>query len=207
MKIIAHRGYWKKISEKNTLRAISRAVEEGYGVETDVRDMNGNLVISHDFPSESSIKLDDALEIFSDIKEQVLALNIKSDGLSSGLSLALDIFNIENYFTFDMSIPEMVRYKRGGINFFTNYSDVCRNPIFIEECSGIWLDSFDGLWYDEKKLRELLKIGKPICVVSEELHNRDQSRQWSLLKEINEEGVELFLCTDMPEEARGIFND
>lgn len=33
MKIIAHRGYWKTESEKNTMTALTRAVENGYGFE------------------------------------------------------------------------------------------------------------------------------------------------------------------------------
>lgn len=35
MKIIAHRGFWKTESEKNTMKAIQRAIDSGYGFETD----------------------------------------------------------------------------------------------------------------------------------------------------------------------------
>ncbi|UVV76362.1 hypothetical protein NXW84_21120 [Bacteroides fragilis] len=49
MEIIAHRGFWNKESEKNTLTAIKRAIDNGYGFETDYRDNNGTIVISHQY--------------------------------------------------------------------------------------------------------------------------------------------------------------
>ena len=33
MIILAHRGYWKKISEKNTEVALKKAFKKGYGIE------------------------------------------------------------------------------------------------------------------------------------------------------------------------------
>jgi glycerophosphoryl diester phosphodiesterase len=53
MKIIAHRGMWFNKHEQNTLVAFERALENGFGIETDFRDFNGSLVISHDLPLEN----------------------------------------------------------------------------------------------------------------------------------------------------------
>ena len=52
MKIIAHRGFWKKPEKQNTLGAFYAAIKKGFGIETDVRDYKGKLVISHNVPNE-----------------------------------------------------------------------------------------------------------------------------------------------------------
>lgn len=83
MKIISHRGYWKNNSEKNTKISFERSFRLGFGTETDIRDFNGNLVISHDIPTNTSISIDDFFEIYNRHSNSILALNIKSDGLQS----------------------------------------------------------------------------------------------------------------------------
>ena len=57
MIVLSHRGYWKTAVEKNTPTAFKRSFELGFGTETDVRDRNGELVISHDMPNGSEITL------------------------------------------------------------------------------------------------------------------------------------------------------
>ncbi len=55
MQVISHRGYWKSAAEKNTTTAFARSFALGYGTETDVRDLNGELVISHDMPTQPAM--------------------------------------------------------------------------------------------------------------------------------------------------------
>ena len=57
LKIIAHRGFWLEKSEQNSLKAFKKAFENGFGVETDVRDFNGELVISHDIATKNALPL------------------------------------------------------------------------------------------------------------------------------------------------------
>ena len=57
MQVISHRGYWKTAAEKNTATAFARSFEMGFGTETDVRDLNGLLVISHDMPQHPTMTL------------------------------------------------------------------------------------------------------------------------------------------------------
>ena len=52
-RILAHRGLWVTDSEKNSKEAIALALSEGFGVELDVRDRNGGLIVSHDPSAES----------------------------------------------------------------------------------------------------------------------------------------------------------
>jgi glycerophosphoryl diester phosphodiesterase len=90
MKILSHRGYWKEVAEKNTIEAMRRSFSLGFGTETDVRDYNGDLVISHDIADENAISFQKFLEIYGEYsKDLPLALNIKSDSLQLKLKEAL----------------------------------------------------------------------------------------------------------------------
>ena len=92
MRIIAHRGYWIKPNEKNTAIAFERALRLNFGIETDIRDVQGKLVVSHDMPSGGEMDFSDFLDLcllYS--KARPLALNIKSDCLHDELRNILEI--------------------------------------------------------------------------------------------------------------------
>ena len=65
MIIIAHRGYWLKKSEQNSLVAFERAFKHGFGVELDIRDYREELVVSHNMAKDSSIMLSDLFQLYS----------------------------------------------------------------------------------------------------------------------------------------------
>ena len=64
MIILAHRGVWQNPVEKNSAAALRRALENGFGVETDIRDLDGQLVISHDPPRAGAMRLADFLDAY-----------------------------------------------------------------------------------------------------------------------------------------------
>ncbi|MCG6306599.1 hypothetical protein K6U21_20885, partial [Vibrio vulnificus] len=89
--IIAHRGVWTIPLEQNTEEAFKSAFINGFGIETDLRDFNQNIVISHDMPKEGCMTFSDFISMASSNNNVTLALNIKSDGLQSTLGkLKLD---------------------------------------------------------------------------------------------------------------------
>ncbi|MCK7481214.1 MAG: hypothetical protein M0C28_31485 [Candidatus Moduliflexus flocculans] len=57
MIIISHRGYWKNAEEKTLKPLLEGLFELGFGVETDIKDLNGKLVISHD-PATKAAAMD-----------------------------------------------------------------------------------------------------------------------------------------------------
>ena len=61
LKILAHRGLWTIENEKNTIEALRNALEEGFGIETDIRDCCGEIVISHNPPKGNEPRLVDIL--------------------------------------------------------------------------------------------------------------------------------------------------
>ena len=207
MKIIAHRGLWHNDLEKNSVRSFERCFFEGFGTETDVRDSKGHLVISHDMPLGDEEELSYFLSIVASHQPtQVLtiALNIKSDGLVDALLNVLKDYPDLDIFVFDMSIPDMRSYLMAGFNVFARMSEVETEPAWLEQCSGVWLDSFDSDWFSEKIVVDLLNSGKRVCIVSPELHGRNYNSLWQTLQPLREYSG-LILCTDHPTKAQQYF--
>lgn len=208
MNIIAHRGCWKKPKEKNTLLAFERAFKHGYGIETDIRDYKGELVISHDVADESCIKLAEFLELYQSTGcESVLALNIKADGICNLLYRVLMEYEIGRYFAFDMSVPEMVLYRKAGCKYYARQSDIEQDPILYQDAEGVWLDAFYAYdWMKSDVIKRHVSQGKDVVIVSPELHGMDSEFLWNDLKENGFSSNErLFLCTDRPEAAEKYF--
>lgn len=207
MVILSHRGYWKTQRERNKEIAFRRSFENGFGAETDIRDIKGRLIISHDSPKGNEMSFQQFLEIYTDYGSPLtLALNIKSDGLQKPLKYLLKRYNVKNYFVFDMSIPDTLHYLKDSFKIFMRQSELEKNIVLYDGAAGIWMDCFFSEWFDEKTIEEHLKDGKKICLVSPELHKRDYLPFWKRLRsmEFNESG-DLMICTDYPDRARKFF--
>ena len=99
MLIMSHRGFWQSFEEKNKLSAFERSFNFGFGIETDIRDCNGSLIVSHDMAVADSVKVNELFELYNKYNCFLpLALNIKSDGLQVKLKNLLELYNIQNYF-------------------------------------------------------------------------------------------------------------
>jgi hypothetical protein len=209
MEIISHRGYWIIPKDKNTQISFLRSFKLDFGTETDIRDYNGELVISHDIATSESMKLDLFFKLYIENGKSnfTLALNIKSDGLQVKLQNLLNDYGIKNYFVFDMSIPDTLGYISKNINFFSRQSEYELSPAFYNQCNGIWLDSFIDIWFTRELIIDHLKNKKKIALVSPELHGRKHTVLWEFLK-VNHfhKNEDIMLCTDFPEEAVQYFN-
>lgn len=207
MQIISHRGYWREAPEKNTKIAFERSFLHGYGVETDLRDLSGSLVIAHDMPTGTEIEFDDFLsfaEKTSGNKLLTIALNIKADGLASSVRNILDLHQNIDCFVFDMSTPDMRSYLDLNIPVFTRMSEVEQTPIWLGQSAGVWLDSFESDWYSTELVEELLQQKKRVCIVSPELHSRDYLALWKKIHRL-QKYKQLILCTDYPDLANKFF--
>lgn len=211
MNIIAHRGYWKNTGEKNSVAAFERAIENGFGIETDIRDNNGRLVVAHDIPlpGEDFLSFDDFLTMYSKNRDEnaLLAINIKSDGLSDELKSSLSACSV-NYFAFDMSLPQLYfGYRKSGLHFYSSVNEFMRVPMVREEAKGIWLDAYTHIWYNTSDIREYLQMGKGVCIVSPELHGREYKPLWEMIKGSGlDHHALLSICTDLPMEADNFFD-
>src|SRR4051812_33140333 len=104
MLILSHRGYWTTTAEQNTPAAFERSFRLGFGTETDIRDLAGQLVVAHDPPGPDALSAEVLFGLYRDIGADVpLALNVKADGLQRLLPPLLATHGITNWFVFDMS--------------------------------------------------------------------------------------------------------
>ena len=199
--LLAHRGCWtdvlgNTVQDKNSLTSIRRARDLGFGLETDLRDRLGQIVISHD-PADSLAPETDLTDFrgFS----APIALNIKSDGLAGKLSsLMPNLVDGSEVFFFDMSVPETIQYRRQGLQVAERLSEYEAFPDKASEW--IWLDCFESDWY-VGELDALLSANPDtkICIVSSELHKRKYEVTWEQIAPLMNGNPNLFLCTDLPE--------
>ncbi len=205
MQILSHRGYWLTPEEKNEKIAFERSFDMGYGTETDLRDFKGEIVIAHDMPHGNEITFEEVLQLMNG-RNLPLALNIKADGQIDKILTLLEKYNHTNYFTFDMAIPDMVVQVRKGAKVFAPLSDIVPTPILLKESVGVWLDCFKTVWYKNNVIEDLISSNKEVCIVSSDLHKRDNKDHWTLIK--NNKFIKsdkLYICTDKLEEAIEFF--
>lgn len=208
MKIVAHRGTWTQKQEQNTIAALQASVESGYGIEFDVRDYAGDLVISHDPPIERGITFKDLLDVIAETaheKSVPLAINVKSDGLASAIKALLDGYPALDGFVFDMSVPDMRHYLKLGIPTFARLSDAEPYISYGDQVQGLWLDALESEDAMKQQFEEAMLQGKEICIVSSELHRRPYEALWAWLLPHAVE-PNLMICTDFPEGADRYFN-
>jgi hypothetical protein len=198
MDILSHRGYWRAPQEKNGAVAFVRSFDLGFGTETDVRDHAGELVIAHDMPNGSELRLADVLDLLGD-RDLPLALNIKADGLGPLIVEAMAGRPQTRWFTFDMSGPELIRQQRLAMPVFTRRSEYEREPVLYDQAQGVWLDAFEGLWFTADDIAAMLDDGKRVCIVSPELHGRDPEPLWAMLRNAGLNDSAIMVCTDIPE--------
>jgi len=208
--LLAHRGFWLSREEQNTLAAFERAFRRGCGLETDLRDQDGAIVIAHDCPRGPQLRLEQVLELHRDLApDAMLALNIKADGLQKPLKAALETFGVRRYFVFDASIPDLLGYSHAGLRFFTRQSEYEQPPGLLRRADGVWLDGFERDWIGWGTLAGHWACGRAMALVSPELHRRPHLAQWrrtrALLRIAPGLGKSLYLCTDFIDEAERFF--
>lgn len=209
MQIISHRGFWKNKIGQNSISAFSEAIVNGFGIELDVRDLNQDMVIAHDLPHSKNINLlfEKVLEL-KNIHKIALAINIKADGLQDRIITLLKQYQISNYFLFDMAVPDAISYYRKGLrNIYSRQSEYELEPSFYGLCSGVWLDEFEEEWITQDVIKHHLKNQKKLCIVSPELHKKQNHlSRWQFYKSLNL-GNNLSICTDYPDQANSFFNE
>ncbi|QLA06954.1 hypothetical protein HWQ18_10850 [Enterobacter ludwigii] len=205
MQILAHRGFWQHPDERNSRAALNTAFRHGLGIETDIRDLNGKLVISHDMPRTGALQLDIMLDDYLKAEQPgCLALNIKADGLASTLKQMLCERNITHYFCFDMSVPDTLAYLQEDMPVAARLSEYESPGMLTDMAPFIWMDQFHPADLPANTLQHWLSAGKQVCLVSPELHGRAPESLWAALAEMPESVRRhpgLMLCTDFPERA------
>lgn len=206
IRLLAHRGMWTSPEERNSRPALAASFTHGFGVETDIRDGAGTLIISHDPPAGGEPAATE-LAAWAAGHGLPVAVNVKADGLSARVA-ALFAGTDVDWFAFDMSVPETLRYAAERLPYLTRHSDVEPEPVLYEGAAGVWLDAFRSDWFGPAEVRRHLDAGKRVAVVSPELHGRPPERVWEWLAALEVAPDEnLMICTDHPVRLSRILED
>jgi hypothetical protein len=207
MDILAHRGLWTEPAEQNALDACTEAWRAGFGIETDIRDRPGELIVSHDPPGDGPLAtLGTLLAAHRDVDPTTpLALNIKSCGLAPSVANALADAGTTVAFVFDLAVPDALTYLDAGVPVYTRHSEVELDPALYERAAGVWLDSFGPEWWTPDTVVSHVAAGKQVAIVSPELHGRPHLRTWeTLVKRRIHSLPGVSICTDYPRLAQEV---
>lgn len=213
MLIIAHRGNQDgpRPLEENRVGSITRCLERGWPVETDIRrGRDGRFYISHDpAPVSEENEARTFLRSWRRWPGVPIALNVKECGDEAELIQFLAEENVlSQVFLFDMELVEAVPGQMARI--FRRLSPSIRlaarvsernesvdRALAIREADVIWLDEFDQHWARSEDIRRLKNAGKTVHAVSPDLHGFPlpiARRRWSDFVSWGVDGI----CTDYP---------
>ena len=209
LEILAHRGWWHQPEGKNSRTALARAFAAGYGVETDLRDCAGEIVVSHDMPQPGAMTFDALLDLYLSYPTRpTLALNVKADGMAATIAERLTARGITQYFVFDMSVPDTLGYLAQDMTVFTRHSEYEAGSRLDERAAGIWLDAFERSFVAPDDIDRVLGRGQIAALVSPELHRKPHEDAWRVWRDTlatRSDDARIMLCTDLPDRAETYF--
>ena len=220
--ILAHRANLDgpKSAIENSQAAIHRALELGFGIETDLRRAkDGRYYISHD-PQPWTVEnnFTKFAALFREFSDRAIAMNVKELGYEQEL-IALhhsgDLGNHSFYFDFELLEPKTPGRAQqlihnlpdgGRVAMASRLSDRGES---LKQCLSIpaqfvWADEFDSLWLTREHVEATHAAGRQFYTISPEVHGFDQTarlRRWQQFKEWGIDG----LCTDYGLSAREFF--
>ena len=199
--VVAHRGLWGHGSQPNSAAAILEALGQGLGIETDIRDHQGRVVISHDPPGGGEPDLTSLLQWHRGASS-LLALNIKADGLASEIGRQLSIHGANEAFVFDMSFPQARLLALSGIPLATRVSEY--EPVEhafagpYADSQYLWVDCFESDWFLSDTALVAALYGRTAVLVSPEIHGRAVEESWDWVCRMRLLGHRVGVCTDRP---------
>lgn len=147
--------------------------EPRWGVEVDVRTLNGEIILSHD-RGESGPLLAEWLEFF---KHKLLILNVKEDGLEEDVTRLLESKQVTQFFFLDQPFPSVVAcIRRAEKRCAVRVSDLEGLEAALNIAGKVewaWVDSFSPITAAAEQVANLTHVGFKTCLVSPELQGRD----------------------------------
>ena len=165
MEYIAHRI--------NRIKALKKIPKE-YGVELDLRDFGGRLVLQH----EPFMDGEDFAEYLKHYDHGTMILNIKSERIERKVLELVQKYNIKDYFFLDSSFPMIYSLSKSGEkNIALRFSEFEGIDTILNmkgKIDWIWVDCFSKLPIDNENYNLLKQHGFKFCLVSPELQGQDE---------------------------------
>lgn len=154
MQIIVHRI--------NTIEQL-RKIPEKYGVEIDIRETNGQLILNHE-----AFGTGDLLEEYlKNYHHAFIIFNIKEAGIEAKVIELAEQYSITNYFLLDVEFPYLYQAARQGIKKIAiRYSeDECIETVLKYKgmVDWVWIDTNTKLPLTKKIMKQL--EGFKTCLV------------------------------------------
>jgi hypothetical protein len=176
-----------------------KVVPNEHGVEIDLRESNGEIILSHD-PFTEGDRFSDWLQHF---RHRLIILNVKEDGLEDRIIDQLNHLGISQYFFLDQPFPTLRKSLKNGLFAAVRYSEYEPLPVGLPwKFNWVWIDSFSGSWDHLSSIRcNLDGMDPSLCLVSPELQGRIDSEEILYIKKLlNDNSLKLdAVCTKFPE--------
>lgn len=181
------------------------------GAEIDIRYHNDELILDHDPFSHHKDYLVTLKEFMSKFhKNNLLILNIKSEGIEKRCIDLMREFNFSNWFFLDLSMPYFVKYSFEAFNsrdpmfnknnLAVRFSD--EEPIeyaasFANKAAWVWVDIFKKSVLCKQNIIKLKSLGFKICLVSPELQGHPIEFRDKFITNIDLSSIDA-VCTKDP---------
>lgn len=201
MEILSHRA--NAATARDGSLGWEECFQRGWGVEVDVRDRNGEVVVSHSPCADGSTppRLDELYAAWARSSTRpTVALNVKAAELHTLLDVAIP----SNWFWFDHAVPDLTEQLKAGLRCYARASDVEPELVRLDGVAGVWVDALKGSYPEREKILDWLSAGYQVAFVSPELHGRAHQAAWAQWREFADNSA-VSLCTKFPEEASEYF--
>jgi hypothetical protein len=168
---VAHR-----VNELNAETA-DRIFATADGIEFDIRDSDGELVVHHD----AFAKPEDC-QLFEDFlrhcpTDKLYIVNVKAEGIEERVIEALTMRGINNIFLLDCGLPAMYKLSQKGERRmairFSEYESLETVRLMRDRVQWVWVDVFSVLPLTAAIAQKIRGWGLKICLVSPELQGQE----------------------------------
>lgn len=165
MEFIAHRI--------NTIEELNQVPKE-YGVEIDLRDYGGKLILQHD-PFKNGEDFEEYLKHYN---HGTMILNIKSERIEYKVLELIQQYNITKYFFLDSSFPMINQLSNEGEKNialrFSEFEGLDTILAMVGKVDWVWVDCFTNLPITKENHSILKELGFKFCLVSPELQKQEE---------------------------------
>jgi hypothetical protein len=162
--IIAHRI---NTLDKTAAAAIFSHVD---GIEFDIRDSAGRIIVQHD-PYKEGQLFDEFASCCDPAKFYIV--NVKSEGIETEAIRILDSYGCRKFFLLDCSIPMIIKLGRAGETRiaarFSEYESIETVIALSPYIQWVWVDVFTRLPLTSQIQERFHARGLKLCLVSPEL--------------------------------------